>query len=83
MKVKLLRKLREIGRNQITIYSVTMESNRVTGMEYGCSDPVYMNLFCIGDTEEIVHNKAARIFLENNIERFRKEYRKYSRRNRL
>ena len=56
MKTKLLKKLRAIGREQITIYSVTtttsLRGEYITGMSYGYNDDAYKGLFTFGDTEE-------------------------------
>ena len=76
MKTKLLKKLRNIGRNQINIYSVTTNSYGTIGMHYGCNDEAYLGLYNLGDTEKDVRDKAMKIYLENNLEYFRKKYRR-------
>jgi len=79
MKVKLLKKLRQIGRDMVNITSVTTTGDLVTGMAYGYDTKEYSDLFELGDTETDVKNKACKIYLETNIEAIRKKYRKYSR----
>lgn len=77
MKTKLLKRLRSIGRDQVTIYSITKTNGYITGMEYGHSGEGYRDLFCGGDTEEVVKEKACRVWLSQNIEILRHKYRKY------
>ena len=81
MKTKLLRKLREKGRNQITVYSITKTNGYPTGMSYG-SPAVegYYELFSSGDTEDDVKEKAFKVWFNQNKERIREKYRKYRRR---
>lgn len=74
MKVKLLIKLRNIGRGMINIISVTKENGLTTGMSYGYDYDEYKGLFDIGDTKECVKEKAARIYIKNNINEIRKKY---------
>lgn len=84
MKVKLLKKLRSIARDRITIYSVTTEESwrgkYVTGMSIGYSKPQYAHIFSFGMTEEDVKKKAEKIFFETEMGWVRKEYKKYTRR---
>jgi len=85
MKTKLLKKLRAIGRNQITIYSVTTTTTRlgeeyITGMRYGYNNDAYRGLFTFGDTEDEVRDRAMKIYFKNNIDFIRDKYKKYSRR---
>jgi len=82
MKTKLLKKLRNIGRNEINILSVTKSNGTVTGMRVGYNDDIYSKIFSYGDTEDEVRNKAMRRYLENNIDWIRQRYSKYSRKNR-
>jgi len=79
MKVKLLKRLRQIGRSKVNIYSVTTTNGTVTGMKIGYDEDEYRGLFSFGDTEAVVKEKAARIYLQTNIESIRKKYAKYSR----
>jgi len=79
MKVKLLKRLRNQGREMVNIHSFTETNGIVTGMKYGFDTNEYRGLFSFGDTEEIVKEKASRIYLKINIEKFRKKYFKYSR----
>lgn len=83
MKAKLLKKLREIGRDQITVHSVTRTTTwrgeYVSGMSYGYNDDAYKGLFDFGDSEEDVRNKAMKIYFERNMEWIRSKYKKYSR----
>jgi hypothetical protein len=73
MKVKLLKKLRRRGRNQINIRSVTTETRgltdkpRVTGMSIGYNDDNYSGLWSSGLTEEDVLKKAERIYIEHYL----------------
>jgi len=78
MKVKLLKRLRQIGRCKVNIYSVTTTNGTVTGMEIGYDEDEYRGLFSFGDTEAVVKEKACQIYLENNINLIRKKYAKYS-----
>lgn len=75
MKVKLLKKLRRIGRDQITIYSVTKTNGVVTGMKIGYNDSIYSKLFDLGDTKEEVLKQAERIYIKSRMESLRKKYR--------
>lgn len=76
MKTKLLRKLRNEGRNMINVYSITTTIGVVTGMSYGYSSPDYRGLFSFGDTEEDVREKAMRIYMEKEVKRRREKRRK-------
>lgn len=78
MKVKLLKKLRQIGRNKINIHSVTTTNGVVTGMKYGYDFDEYRRLFNYGDTEEDMKRKACNIYLKLNIDYLREKYAKYS-----
>ena len=77
MKVKLLKRLRQIGRCKVNIYSVTTTNGTVTGMEIGYDEDEYRGLFSFGDTEAVVKEKACQIYLQTNIEAIRKKYAKY------
>ena len=77
MKTKLLKKLRNIGRNEINIYSVTKEDGCAIGMKIGYNSDIYSGIFSFGDTKEDVENKAAKIYLHHNIGNIRKKYKKY------
>lgn len=85
MKVKLLKKLREEGRNKVYILSTTTEKRRFSeefitvGMSYSYNEPEYGDLFFLGDTEEDVKDRAMMIFFEKNMDSIRKEYKKYTR----
>jgi hypothetical protein len=79
MKIKLLKRIRQIGRDMINVTSITKTGDLVTGMAYGYDTKEYSGLFELGDTEEDVKNKACNIYLKSNIEAIRKKYRKYSR----
>ena len=84
MKTKLLRKLREQGRNQITILSVTTTKpmysldKYVSGMSYSYPDDAYRHLFNFGNTAEDVIKKAEKIYMNLNMDNFREKYKKYS-----
>lgn len=78
MKVKLLKRLRQIGRSKVNIYSVTTTNGIVTGMKIGYDEDEYRGLFSFGDTEAVVKEKACQIYLQTNIESIRKKYVKYS-----
>lgn len=84
MKVKLLKKLRSIARDRITIYSVTTEEGWrgkfVTGMSWGYSLPQYSHIFSFGMTEEDVKKRAEEIFFKTEMEWVREKYKKYTRR---
>jgi len=67
MKVRLLKKLRRRGQNQVHIHSVTTTNGTVTGMSIGYDDDKYSGLFCFGDTEEEVKKKAERIYIEDYL----------------
>lgn len=79
MKSKLLKKLRQVGRNEISVYSMTTTDGIVTGMKVGYNENAYKNLFSFGDTEAIVKEKASRVYLKTNIVQIREKYSKYSR----
>lgn len=79
MKTKLLRKLRNEGRSQINIISVTTHNNINTGMCIGTNGGKYANIFNYGDTEETVYQKSVNIFLYDNIRQIRNKYQKYTR----
>lgn len=83
MKTKLLKKLRNIGRNRVSIISVTRTTNWrgefVTGMSIRYSLPQYANIWDFGMEEEDVHNKAMKIFFQTEMEWVRKNYKKYTR----
>lgn len=81
MKIKLLRKLRNIGRDKVNIISVTTTNGIVTGMKYGYDEDEYRGLFDFGDTKEDVKEKASKIYLSTNIEWIRKKYCKCSKKN--
>jgi hypothetical protein len=83
MKVRLLKKLRNIGREMIEIRSITTTNGVTTGMSIGMDSSEYRGLFSYGNTEEEVKEKAAKIYLENNIEKIRKKYSKYRRLNKF
>ena len=88
MKAKLLKRLRNTGRNVIDILSVTTSSSAfsgksITGMSYSFTGDEYRGLFSFGDTEEDVREKACNIWLSQNIERLRIKYKKYTRKYRL
>ena len=83
MKTKLLKRLRNIGRNQIEIVSVTTENTAfrgtiVTGMAIAYSDDIYSDLFSFGNTVEEILNKAARRYIKAHFNEIRSRYRKYS-----
>ena len=71
MKVKLLKKLRRRGRQQITVYSITTEGGTVTGMSIGYNEQEYSGLFEFGDTEEDVLKKAERIYIEDYLQKLK------------
>ena len=79
MKVKLLKRLRQIGRGKVNVYSVTTTNGTVTGMKIGYDEDEYKGIFSFGDTEEDVKEKACKIYLQTNIEAIRKKYAKYRR----
>ena len=67
MKVRLLKKLRRRGQDQVHVHSVTKTNGTITGMSYGYSDDKYSGLFCFGKTEEEVKKQAERIYIEDYI----------------
>lgn len=77
MKVKLLIKLRNIGREKINIISVTKENGLNTGMSYSYDYDEYMGLFEFGDTEDDVKEKSARVYIRTNINEICKKYFNY------
>ena len=89
MKEKLLKKLREEGRNKVHIMSTTKEKRAFSeewvnvGMSYSCNEDEYSGLFFIGDTEEDVKDRAMRIFFEKNMDSIREKYKKYTRKYKL
>lgn len=89
MKAKLLKKLREAGRNKVHISSTTTEKPLFSdelitvGMTYSFNEPEYSDLFFLGDTEEDVKDRAMRIFFEKNMDSIREKYKKYARKYKL
>lgn len=89
MKAKLLKKLREEGRNKIHILSTTTEKRRFSdewinvGMRYSFDEPEYSDLFFFGNTEEDVKDRAMRIFFEKNMDSIREKYKKHTRKYKL
>jgi hypothetical protein len=83
MKVKLLKKLRNIGRSMVNVHSITTTNGITTGMSYGINSDEYRGLFDYGDTESNVKEKACKIYLKTNIDSIRKKYSKYSRKNNI
>ena len=81
MKIKLLRKIRNIGSSQIEVYSISYEDGISVGMSVGMNNPIYSGLFMIGDTEQDVKNKAIKIYYKEHEYQIKKEYYKYSRKN--
>lgn len=78
MKSKLLKRLREEGRNQISIHGTVKQKGIVVGMTIGMDSDSYSNIFEFGDTEEIVLKKAENIYLSENIEKIKLKYKRYS-----
>jgi hypothetical protein len=76
MKSKLLKKLRNIGRGMVNIISITKENGVITGMSYSYDYNEYKGLFELGDTEENVKEKAARIYIKTKYDRNCKRKRK-------
>lgn len=68
MKVKLLKKLRRRGQDQVDIHSVTTSGGIVTGMSYAHPGGKYRDLFCFGDTEQDVKKKAERMYIEDYLQ---------------
>lgn len=83
MKVKLLKKLRNIGRNRISINSVTRTTTYrgeyVSGMSISYGLPQYANIWDFGMTEEDVYNKAMMIFFQTEMDWVRTKYKKHTR----
>lgn len=76
MKTKLLKRLRQQGRNIIHIYGVTMKNGITTGMRIGVPSNDYVGLFYIGDTPDDVREKAMKIYIEKEIKRLREKRKK-------
>ena len=76
MKTKLLKKLRNIGREMVNIHSITKENGVTTGMSYGFDYDEYRGLFELGDTEEDVKEKSARVYIKTNINEIRRKTKK-------
>ena len=81
MKTKLLRKIRKIGSSQIEVYSISYEDGVSVGMSVGMNNPIYSDLFRIGDTEEDIKKKSIKIYWREHKYQIKKEYYKYSRKN--
>ncbi len=60
----------------INVCSITTTNGTVTGMSYGYDYDEYRGLFKFGNTESDVKEKAARIYLNANIESIRAKYSK-------
>ena len=67
MKVKLLKKLRKEGMNQINILSITKKNDCIIGMRIGYNDHKYDNLFELGDSEHDVRIKAMKIYISDYL----------------
>ena len=80
MKAKLLKKLREEGRSQVDVYSITRTNGYITGMGYSHPGEGYRDLWNLGNSEEVVKNKACDVWLSLNVEKIRKRYYKFTRR---
>jgi len=72
MKCRLLKRLRRIGRSKITIHSITTTDDYSSGMSYGFDEDEYSDLYYLGDTEEEVRDKAARIYIESYLKKKRR-----------
>jgi hypothetical protein len=84
MKSKLLKKLRADGRDAVHVYKVVRTNGMVTGIGCGFSDERASELYDFwefGEEPDDYIERVARAYMRNNIERYRKEYRKYSRKN--
>lgn len=83
MKVKLLKKLRNIGRNRVSINSVTRTTTWrgefVSGISISYSLPQYANIWDLGMNEDDVYKKAIEIFFETEKDWVRGKYKKYTR----
>lgn len=79
MKTKLLKKLRNEGRDQVDVHSITTENGIITGMCYTHPGEGYRDLFSMGTTEEELKEKACNVWLSKNIQSIRKKYKKYTR----
>ncbi|MEO9145091.1 MAG: hypothetical protein ABI237_05990 [Ginsengibacter sp.] len=73
MKVKLLRRIKRCGANQINIRSITKEGGDIVGMSYGFTDDCYHGLFDFGDTKNDVIRKAQHIYWEQVKDYYRKK----------
>ena len=73
MKVKLLKKLRKRGRDQISIRSVTKTNGVVTGMIIGFNEDKYGDLFYYGDTKEDVKKKVEQIYIKEYLDKHKKK----------
>jgi len=74
MKVKLLKRLRDIGRGMVNVHSITKENGISIGMKYGFDYDEYKGLFKLGDTEDDIKEKAARVYINSNINEICKKY---------
>lgn len=83
MKTKLLKKLRNEGRDQVDVYSITREDGIITGMSYAHPGEGYRDLFSMGTTEKQLKEKACKVWFSQNIEWIRKHYKKYTRKYKL
>lgn len=79
MKSKLLRKLRNNGRTQIDIISVSTQNGINTGMCIGSNGGKYAGVFNYGDTEAEVYKKAVDIYILDNALEIRRKYLKRTR----
>lgn len=83
MKVRLLKKLRNEGRDQVHVHSTTSENGIITGMSYSHPGEGYRDLFCMGTTEDELKDKACIVWLSKNIQQIRERYKKYTRKYKL
>ena len=81
MKTKLLKKLRNQGRNKIHVCSITTTNGRISGASYSYTGDIYDNISVLGTDADGMRNIAMRRYLKNDIEAIRAKYKKYSRKN--
>ena len=68
MRIRLLKRLRREGRNQITIYSVKRDADgTVIGMSYGHSSDEYARLWFFAMTPDELLDRAMRIYMTHRI----------------
>jgi hypothetical protein len=85
MKAKLLRKLRNEGKDCIEIHKVVYTNGIATGISiaYNRCDKYLSDIWSFGMTKERLLELTAQAYIEHEIDNIRNKYKKYSRKYKL